>query len=209
MSIFGGQVQPTGTSIAGAQIRLGNPTSLLPSGPTGSTINVRSIQSALPTDTTARLFISLVGLTVTNQLPEPYYGSFAGASGSNLSIQAGNFQIASTTGTLTPATLRIDGGARVGGHGGSAKVGGPLVISAGTGGLSLLTKPSRLQVTTFTASSGFKVDIGPNYAASPGVYTILTRTTAGTNTIPTVGTNASGLTPTFAWVGNDLRMTLA
>jgi hypothetical protein len=208
MSIFGGQVQPTGTAIQGAQIRLGNPTSLLPSGPTGSTISVRSVQSALPTDTTARLFISLVGLNVTNQLPEPYYGTFAGASNSNLTIQAGNFQIATTTGALTPANLVIAGSARVGGHGGSAKVGGPLIISTANGGLSLLTKPSTLAVTTFTASSGFKVDIGPNYAASPGTYDILTRTVAGTNTIPTVGTNQSGLTPTFAWVGNILRMTL-
>jgi hypothetical protein len=205
-TIYGGQVQPSGNALENAQIRLANPTSVLPSG---SLVTVRSVQSATPADTTARLFISLVGMNIKNQDPEPYYGTFAGASNSNLTIQAGNFQIASTTGSLTPANLVIAGSARVGGHGGSAKVGGPLIISTANGGLSLLTKPSKLSVTSFTASSGFKVDIGPAYASSPGTYTILDRTVAGTNTIPTPGTNASGLTPTFAWVGNNLVMTLS
>jgi hypothetical protein len=71
----------------------------------------------------------------------------------------------------------------------------------------LVTKPSKLTVGAFTANSGFTVDIGAAYAASPGTYTVLTKS-SGSTAIPTVGTNASGLTPTFSWSGNNLVMVL-
>ena len=209
ITIYGGQVQPsTANALQGAKIRLGNPTSLLPSGTTGTYCTVKSVQSASPSDTTARLFISLVGLTITNQDPEPYYGTFVSASTNNIQVQAGNFQIGSTTGNANQCTMLLQGSAKAGGYGGSAKYGGPLTVQTANGGLSLISKPSTLSVTTFTATSGFKVDIGANYVASPGTYTILT-STAKNAPIPTVGTNASGLTPTFSWVGNNLQMVLA
>jgi hypothetical protein len=209
ITIYGGQVQPsTPNALAGAEIRLGNPTSLLPSGTSGTYCTVKSVQSASPSDTTARLFISLVGLTITNQDPEPYYGTFASASTNNIIVQAGNFQIGSTIGNANQCTMLLQGSAKAGGYGGSAKYGGPLTVQTANGGLSLISKPSTLSVTTFTATSGFKVDIGANWAASPGTYTILTSTSKNAP-VPTVGTNASGLTPTFAWVGNNLQMTLA
>jgi hypothetical protein len=57
--------------------------------------------------------------------------------------------------------------------------------------------------------AGWKVNIKDNLAA--GTYDILVspNPTGGFANLPTVAANASGLTPTFAWVGSTLRMTLA
>jgi hypothetical protein len=43
-----------------------------------------------------------------------------------------------------------------------------------------------------------------------GTFTILIspNPTGGFANLPTIGTNASGLTASFAWVGNALKMTL-
>lgn len=206
MTIYSGQVQPTEPALKAAKIRLADPASLLPSGASGSFVTVKSVQSVSPSDTTARLFISLVGLTITNQDPEPFYGTFASASNNSIFIQNGNFQIASTTGGATQTTLYIQNSARVGGYGANAKYGGPLTIQTVNGGLSLKNNPSTLIVTTFTAPSGFKVDIDAAFTA--GTYTLLNTTSHTGNPIPLVGSNITGLTPSFAWVGNDLVMTL-
>jgi hypothetical protein len=168
----------------------------------------KSLQSATPADTNSTFYTIYKKVTFTEQDPEPYYGKIATYLG-GIDVQSGNFQIA---GTISNATqpLTLLGSAKVGGVGANALYGasGPLVVSTANGGLSLISKPSKLTVGAFTATSGFKVDIGENYAASPGTYTILTKT-SGSAVIPTVGTNASGLTPTFSWSGNNLIMTLA
>jgi hypothetical protein len=62
---------------------------------------------------------------------------------------------------------------------------------------------------TFTVTGGWKVDmIHPMVA---GTYNILAASSGGTGVgvIPTIGVNNTGLTPTFSWSGNTLRVTLA
>jgi hypothetical protein len=62
---------------------------------------------------------------------------------------------------------------------------------------------------TFTVTGGWKVDmIHPMVA---GTYNILVASSGGTGVgqIPTIGVNNTGLTPTFSWSGNTLRVTLA
>lgn len=206
VTIYSAQVQPSGNALVNSKVILSAGTTLLPSG---SAVTIKSLQTTAPTDTTARLLISSTPITITNQDPEPYYGTIQGI-GSSLTVQAGNLQLASTT---SPGTdpLILQGSAKTGGTSATAKYGGPLTVSTSAGGLSLVTKPSNLIVTAFNAPNNFTVDIGAAYAASPGTYTILTTNNTGTgiNKIPSVGINDSGLTPTFAWVSGQLRMTLA
>ena len=205
-TVYGSQVRLEPLAFANAQVRVGETTNFYPFGGTGVESYIRSLQSTSPSATDAKLYMYNGALTIKNQEPEPFYGSFQGG-GDILTVQAGNFQIAATASNgVIPMVLQ--GSAKVGGYGSASVFNGSLTIQTANGGLSLITKPSKLAVTAFTATNGFKVDIGANYASSPGTYTILTRT-SGTNVIPTVGTNASGLTPTFSWIGNNLIMVLA
>jgi hypothetical protein len=204
-TVYGSQVRVQPNALENAQVRVGQDTLFYPFGATTMTY-IRSLQSTNEFATTGKLYLVNGPLTIKNQDPEPFYGTFVGNGVDILTIQDGNFQIAATTSTSWIAMV-LNGSAKVGGHGGSALYNGPVTFNTANTGLSLLTKPSKLTVTAFSAPSGFKVDIGANYASSPGTYTILTRT-SGTNVIPTVGTNLSGLTASFSWVGNDLKMIL-
>ena len=208
-TVYGSQVRTEPLAFENAQVRVGAATNFYPFGGGGTTNQtyIRSLQSASPTATDGKLYMLNGPLTIKNQDPEPFYGTFIGNGVDVLTVQAGNFQVAATTSTSWIAMV-LQGSAKVGGYGSAAVYNGPLTVSTAAGGLSLVTNLSKLAVSTFTANSGFTVDIGAAYAASPGVYTILTKT-SGSTAIPTVGTNASGLTPTFSWSGNNLVMTLA
>lgn len=68
----------------------------------------------------------------------------------------------------------------------------------------LPTSASKLTCTTLTATSGFTINVLGTMNA--GTYPILVSTT-GTPT-PTLGTNTTGRTVTFAWAGQTLNMIL-
>jgi hypothetical protein len=205
---YGGYIQPSALSLSTSKLRLGCGVTWYMTDNSGPDYVYKSLQSATPADTNSTFYTIHKKVTLTEQDPEPYYGKIATYLG-GIDVQSGNFQIAGTASAATqPLTLL--GSAKVGGYGANAVygTGGALVVTTAAGGLSLVTKPSKLTVGAFTANSGFTVDIGAAYAASPGTYTILTKS-SGSSAIPTVGTNASGLTPTFSWVGNNLQMVLA
>lgn len=68
---------------------------------------------------------------------------------------------------------------------------------------------------SFTAYAAFNVTGGYNVdlvdAMVPGTYNIMRATAGGTGVgqLPTIGVNNTGLTPTFSWSGQFLRVTLA
>jgi hypothetical protein len=208
-TVYGSQIRTQPLALENAQVRVGAATNFYPFGGGGTTVQtyIRSLQSAADTATTGKLYMLNGPLTIKNQDPEPYYGTFQGNGVDVLTVQAGNFQIAATAATGN-IPMVLSGNAKVGGYGAAAVFGGPLTVSTAAGGLSLVTNLSKLAVTAFTASNGFTVDIGAAYAGAAGTYTILTKT-SGSSAIPTVGANASGLTPTFSWSGNNLVMVLA
>lgn len=125
-------------------------------------------------------------------------------------------------GTLnTEAVNTLTGSTTVGGNAPGAGIGGGYATTGAVGPLimggaasRLVVNPistssaSKLTCTNFSATANaYKVDItGPMDA---GTYPILTATGSKNLNLPTVGTNASGRTASFAWSGNNLNMTLA
>lgn len=205
---YGGYIQPSALSLSTSKLRLGCDVTWYMTDNSGPDYVYKSLQSATPADTNSTFYTIYKKVILTAQDPEPYYGKIATYLG-GIDVQSGNFQIAGTASNATqPLTLL--GSAKVGGYGANAMygTGGPLTVATATGGLSLVTNPSKLTVGAFTAANGFRVDIGAAYAGAAGTYTILTKA-SGSSAIPTTGVNASGLTATFAWVGNNLNMTLA
>jgi hypothetical protein len=165
--------------------------------------NIRSIKA---TNSTTTVQLS-ANLTLSAQDPTPVKCNLAGTGG--VIIAGGTLMVdratVSTSGTInvttgkfgtTQAVLTTTGIFSPGATGG-----GTLVLT-NVGGV-----PSKIVAPTINApTSGWKVDIPAGLSA--GTYTILTRTN-GSVVVPVVGVNASGLTPTFAWAGGNLNMTLA
>ena len=129
--------------------------------------------------------------------------------GGTININAGQVQLissASLGGTGSATTVAATAG--IGTLTTTAGALGSLTFSALSSFLQVTAlstiNASKLTCTTLTASSGFTVNIGG--AMNAGTYPILV-STSGTPT-PTLGTNTTGRTVTFAWVANTLNMIL-
>ncbi|WP_133063098.1 hypothetical protein [Flavobacterium branchiophilum] len=153
------------------------------------------------------IILSNFEVTLNNQESIPLQAIFS--SNGKLTLASGSdLELAASPHTCT-GNLTVNSGAKTGAAIASVVWAGPLIMSGATSALNVnnvSNAASKLKCTTFTAASGFTVNV-PNLTA--GTYDILERTNTGTNTIPTVGTNASGLTASFSWVGNILKMTLS
>jgi hypothetical protein len=104
-------------------------------------------------------------------------------------VSAGSTVSAGTSTTASVSALYIDGTSA-------------LDVFASGAGTGLIRATSTLNLT-----AGWKVNVKDTLAA--GTYNILQKPNTTAVTLPTIGTNASGLTATFANVGNMITMTLA
>ena len=137
----------------------------------------------------------------------------------NLTLSAANNYTGGVTlnaGTLTLTNTNTSGAVVASGaaiSGGTVTTGtmGALTFSAVgatlTANAITTTSISKLTATSITAASGFTVNLLGTMNA--GTYTLLSCTATLPSTLPTIGTNTTGRTPTFAWVaGTGLQVTL-
>ena len=144
-------------------------------------------------------------LILANQVSTPLNTIFYGAGA--LNITGGDLETTAAS-TMTGTTTVSSGAAIGGGNAITGKV-AALTMSAVGSQFNVTaistSSASKLTCTTFTATSGFTVNVSGSLAA--GTYPILVQT--GTSTpSPTLGTNTSGRTVTFAWVAKTLNMIL-
>jgi autotransporter-associated beta strand protein len=118
------------------------------------------------------------------------------------------------TGNSSSSAHTVNTGASIFGGTGSGNAGtytcGALTFSAAASHLAVYSTGASLsQVVsgTITASSGFTVDLLNTMPA--GTFTLISNTGTLPSTLPTIGTNNSGRTPTFHWTaGTGLTVTL-
>ena len=196
-----GQTQPYGNVWSNSNIILRSGVFL----PSSTTVSVKSIQSDTANGTTGWVTVNTPALTLTAQLPEPFNGRLNGNG--DINLNGGNLQLANTASASTGRIL-VGGSAQIGASTNLANFPGTVVMNAATSTLDCNVVGGVLKVGTFTANSGFKVNLDAAYSSASPYYTLLVATTH-TNTLPTIGTNSTGFTPTFSWVGTELRVVLA
>jgi hypothetical protein len=198
----------------------------------GGVVNLGSLASASPTSLV--LLNSSASIVLKENGETTYAGQFANSTPGTpwpLTVEGPSTNKLTLTGAGNSAvTLGCNDGGRIVVQGGyfnwwSSNNGG--TISAGT------SKTSRLNTIIITAlaaldvyaavpgpgtgllyvsnlavlNAGWKVNVMDNLPA--GTYNVFQKPNATAYTLPVIGTNASGLTATFANVGNMITMTLA
>jgi hypothetical protein len=148
--------------------------------------------------------VGQIGASTYTSVPTIVISGTCTTTSGVLAVNGGTIVV---TGTVS-AGVTVNTSGKV--SGGTAQTGtcGSLTFNASSSALIVnaitTSSVSVLTTGTLTASTGFTVNVAGTLNA--GTYAILVKS-SGSSTVPTLGTNTSGRTITFAWSGNNLNMT--